>query len=196
MDNKIIICDDFIPDKIVDYILYIIANNIYNIFVLTSKYDDIVKYIYNNRHLINWKITFIYYLFTIDTNNILYYNIFDIIRFKNESIKNEFIQVSINNLSKYELIRVITFGTYDLYHYGHFNIINRCKKFADTIIVGISSDNFNKIKEKVLEIETEIKNITEIKNKEEEELKEWESEIQSIKARMNAIDNSLFSKIG
>jgi len=57
-------------------------------------------------------------------------------------------------------------------------------------------DNFNKIKEKVLEIENELKNINEIKQKEEEELKEWESEIQSIKARMNTIDNSLFSKIG
>jgi hypothetical protein len=59
-----------------------------------------------------------------------------------------------------------------------------------------SLDNFNKIKEKVLEIERELKNINEIKNKEEEELKEWENEIQSIKARMDAIDNSLFNKIG
>jgi len=57
-------------------------------------------------------------------------------------------------------------------------------------------DNFNKIKEKILGIEKELKNINEIKNKEDEELKEWENEIQSIKARMDAIDNSLFSKIG
>jgi len=69
-------------------------------------------------------------------------------------------------------------------------IFVKIDKFHDAL------DNFNKIKEKVLEIENELKNISEIKNKEEEELKEWESEIQSIKARMNAIDNSLFSKIG
>jgi len=69
-------------------------------------------------------------------------------------------------------------------------IFVKIDKFHDAL------DNFNKIKEKVLEIENELKNITEIKNKEEEELKEWESEIQSIKARMNAIDNSLFNRIG
>jgi hypothetical protein len=57
-------------------------------------------------------------------------------------------------------------------------------------------DNFNKIKGKVLEIEEELKKINEIKSKEEEELKEWESEIQSIKAMMNSIDNSLFNRVG
>jgi len=57
-------------------------------------------------------------------------------------------------------------------------------------------ENFNKIKEKVLEIENELKKINEIKEQEEEELKEWENEIQSIKARMNVIDNSLFNRIG
>jgi len=66
----------------------------------------------------------------------------------------------------------------------------RIDKFHDAL------DNFNKIKEKVLEIETELKNINEIQIKEEEELKEWESEIQSIKGKMNTIDNSLFSRIG
>lgn len=69
-------------------------------------------------------------------------------------------------------------------------IFVKIDKFHDAL------DNFNKIKEKVLEIENELKNINEIKNKEEEELKEWENEIRSIKTRMNAIDNSLFSKIG
>jgi len=69
-------------------------------------------------------------------------------------------------------------------------IFVKIDKFHDAL------DNFNKIREKVLEIENELKNINEIKTKEEEELKEWESEIQSIKARMNAIDNSLFSRIG
>ena len=69
-------------------------------------------------------------------------------------------------------------------------IFVKIDKFHDAL------DNFKKIKEKVLEIENELKNINEIKAEEEEELKEWESEIQSIKARMNAIDNSLFSRIG
>lgn len=33
---------------------------------------------------------------------------------------------------------VITFGTYDLFHVGHLNIIERCKSYGDTLIVGVS----------------------------------------------------------
>ncbi len=41
---------------------------------------------------------------------------------------------------------VITFGTYDLFHIGHLNIINRSLKLGDKLIVGVSTDqlNFNK----------------------------------------------------
>ena len=44
------------------------------------------------------------------------------------------------------MVNVITFGTYDLFHIGHLNIINRALKLGDTLIVGISTDelNFNK----------------------------------------------------
>jgi glycerol-3-phosphate cytidylyltransferase len=38
---------------------------------------------------------------------------------------------------------VITFGTYDLFHIGHLNIIKRCKTHCDILIVGISTDNLN-----------------------------------------------------
>ncbi|MEZ9909369.1 adenylyltransferase/cytidyltransferase family protein [Vibrio sp. 10N.261.51.A3] len=42
--------------------------------------------------------------------------------------------------------RVITFGTYDIFHVGHVNILERCASLGDTLIVGISTDqlNFNK----------------------------------------------------
>ena len=43
-------------------------------------------------------------------------------------------------------MRIITFGTYDLIHIGHINILERCKNFnneENTLIVGISSDNFS-----------------------------------------------------
>ena len=41
---------------------------------------------------------------------------------------------------------VITFGTYDIFHKGHLNIINRAKALGDKLIVGVSTDqlNFNK----------------------------------------------------
>ncbi|NDF11302.1 MAG: glycerol-3-phosphate cytidylyltransferase [Proteobacteria bacterium] len=42
--------------------------------------------------------------------------------------------------------RVITFGSYDLFHVGHFNILRRAAELGDTLIVGISSDALHKKK--------------------------------------------------
>ncbi|MGO1966159.1 MAG: adenylyltransferase/cytidyltransferase family protein [Moraxellaceae bacterium] len=39
--------------------------------------------------------------------------------------------------------RVITFGTFDLFHIGHLNILKRAKACGDFLIVGISTDALN-----------------------------------------------------
>ena len=39
--------------------------------------------------------------------------------------------------------RVITYGTFDLLHYGHINILRRAKELGDYLIVVLSSDEFN-----------------------------------------------------
>lgn len=39
--------------------------------------------------------------------------------------------------------RVITFGTFDVFHIGHINILERAKSLGDILIVGISSDQLN-----------------------------------------------------
>ena len=39
--------------------------------------------------------------------------------------------------------RVITYGTYDLLHYGHINLLRRAKALGDYLIVVLSSDEFN-----------------------------------------------------
>ena len=41
--------------------------------------------------------------------------------------------------------RVITYGTYDLLHYGHINLLKNAKNLGDYLIVGLSTDEFNTI---------------------------------------------------
>lgn len=39
--------------------------------------------------------------------------------------------------------RVITYGTFDLLHYGHINLLKRAKALGDYLVVVVSSDEFN-----------------------------------------------------
>ena len=39
--------------------------------------------------------------------------------------------------------RVITYGTFDLLHYGHINLLRRAKALGDYLVVVISTDEFN-----------------------------------------------------
>ena len=39
--------------------------------------------------------------------------------------------------------KVITFGTFDVFHIGHINILARAKKQGDYLVVGVSSDQLN-----------------------------------------------------
>lgn len=43
---------------------------------------------------------------------------------------------------------VLTYGTYDLLHYGHLEILRRAKELGDELIVGLSTDEFNQVKGK------------------------------------------------
>lgn len=43
---------------------------------------------------------------------------------------------------------VITYGTFDLFHIGHLNLLRRLKSLGDRLVVGVSTDEFNAIKGK------------------------------------------------
>lgn len=39
--------------------------------------------------------------------------------------------------------KIITYGTFDLFHIGHLNILNRARELGDYLIVAVSTDEFN-----------------------------------------------------
>lgn len=82
-----------------------------------------------------------------------------------------------NDINYLELVKeildntiVITFGTFDLLHIGHINILNRCKEYGDKLVVGVSSDDLNYKKKQVKPIYDEnnrLKIISNIKSVDE-----------------------------
>lgn len=56
-------------------------------------------------------------------------------------------KISIFGVNTY-MKKVITYGTFDLIHHGHINILKRAKENGDYLIVGLSTDEFNAIKGK------------------------------------------------
>lgn len=47
------------------------------------------------------------------------------------------------------MVKVITYGTYDLLHYGHLRLLERAKALGDYLIVGVTSDDFDKERGKI-----------------------------------------------
>ena len=44
--------------------------------------------------------------------------------------------------------RILTYGTFDLLHYGHIRLLKRAKQLGDYLVVALSTDEFNAIKHK------------------------------------------------
>lgn len=47
------------------------------------------------------------------------------------------------------MIKVITYGTYDMFHYGHKRLLERAKALGDYLIVGVTSDDYDKTRGKI-----------------------------------------------
>ena len=47
------------------------------------------------------------------------------------------------------MIKVITYGTFDLLHYGHIRLLERAKALGDYLIVGVTADGFDQARGKI-----------------------------------------------
>ena len=47
------------------------------------------------------------------------------------------------------MVKVITYGTFDVLHYGHIRLLERAKELGDYLIVGITSDDYDKTRGKI-----------------------------------------------
>ena len=62
------------------------------------------------------------------------------------------------------MVKVITYGTYDLLHYGHIRLLERAKALGDYLIVGITSDDYDKTRGKINNQQTLMERIQAIKD--------------------------------
>ena len=135
-------------------IKFFIPNIVTDVYIsnkIDEKYDDIFNYITNlfirntnlYKYYVDIKSTF---EATIENFPKLFYIKFADI-YTNGSNTNGSNINSINNnrnkliVNKYE--KGITFGTFDLFHYGHDNILKRCINFCEYLYLGLSSDQLN-----------------------------------------------------
>lgn len=60
--------------------------------------------------------------------------------------------------------KVITYGTYDLLHYGHIRLLERAKALGDYLIVAVTSDDYDKSRGKINVKQSVIERIENVRN--------------------------------
>lgn len=137
-------------------IIFFIPNIVTDVYI-SEKIDetcsDILKYTTNlflrNQNLYSYYINM---KSSIDTTRVNFPKLFyikfaDICPLNGSNVKS----VN-NNMSKliiYKYEKGVTFGTFDLFHFGHDNILKRCRFFCEYLCLGLSSDELNIQKGKI-----------------------------------------------
>lgn len=85
-----------------------------------------------------------YFSYAREVEVILYLNYVDKLHVYNSLIQQFYNDPDIIYLNKpqIDIIKVITFGTFDMWHAGHSNLLSRCCKYSENICAGVSSDEF------------------------------------------------------
>ncbi|NRQ48334.1 adenylyltransferase/cytidyltransferase family protein [Aeromicrobium stalagmiti] len=80
---------------------------------------------------------------------------------------------------------VLTYGTFDLFHIGHLNLINRLAELGDRLVIGVSTDEFNagKGKKSIVSYEDRARIVSSIKGVDLVVPEtSWEQKVSDIKA--------------
>ena len=81
-------------------------------------------------------------------------------------------------------MNVITYGTFDMFHIAHLNLLKRAKEYGDRLIVGVSTDEFNRQKGKktLIPFQERIEIVKAIRYVDEAIAeKSWDQKIEDIK---------------
>lgn len=99
-------------------------------------------------------IELVFYCLKIDRSICQYFNYLSRVYVANQKILDFYNKLFYLNKPIIELTRLITFGTFDLFHEGHKNIFKRCASYSEHIICGISTDSFTYHKKNVQPIDS------------------------------------------